>query len=126
MDTTTDARAGDGKDRSARLSWLGLFAVAVWGASFVATRVALTTVRPFGLVAIRLALGAALLLAVVAWRQRARLRTLLGSRREAWAGAGLAHPPRRGIPHGKTVSRCGPPANGTKSPPGVRRASEDS
>lgn len=90
MDATTDARAGDGPDRSARLSWLGLFAVAVWGASFVATRVALTSVRPFGLVAIRLALGAALLLAVVAWRRRSRLRPWLGDRRDAWAGAGLA------------------------------------
>lgn len=44
-----------------RISGKGLSAVAVWGASFVATRIALESFHPFGLVAIRLWMGAALL-----------------------------------------------------------------
>jgi drug/metabolite transporter (DMT)-like permease len=39
----------------------GLFAVGVWGASFVATRVALAGVSPFGLVAVRMLMGFGLL-----------------------------------------------------------------
>jgi drug/metabolite transporter (DMT)-like permease len=47
------------------LSAQGLFAVIVWGASFMATRVALDALHPFGLVAVRLWMGAALLLLIV-------------------------------------------------------------
>ncbi len=93
MDATTDTQGGGGADRLARLSGLGLFAVAVWGASFVATRVALTTVRPFGLVAIRLLLGAAVLLAVVVWRRGSLpgpRRALVEDPRDLWSAAGLA------------------------------------
>ncbi len=43
------------------LSAKGLFAVAVWGASFVATRIALQSFSPFGLVAARLLAGTLLL-----------------------------------------------------------------
>ncbi len=43
------------------ISWKGLFAVVVWGASFVATRIVLEDLGPFHLVAARLLAGAALL-----------------------------------------------------------------
>ncbi len=45
--------------------WSGkaLFAVFVWGASFVATRIALESFTPVGLVAVRMVLGAAVLVA---------------------------------------------------------------
>lgn len=43
------------------ISIRGLIAITVWGASFVATRMALETWHPFGLVALRLWMGAALL-----------------------------------------------------------------
>jgi drug/metabolite transporter (DMT)-like permease len=46
------------------LSLRGLFAVSVWGASFVATRIALESFSPFGLIAFRL-LAAAVLLGIV-------------------------------------------------------------
>jgi drug/metabolite transporter (DMT)-like permease len=49
---------------AAGLSARGLFAVGVWGASFVATRIALESFSPFGLVAFRL-LAAAVLLGIV-------------------------------------------------------------
>jgi drug/metabolite transporter (DMT)-like permease len=39
----------------------GLFAVVVWGASFVATRIALEALNPFGLIAVRLWIGTLLL-----------------------------------------------------------------
>jgi len=55
-----------------RISGAALFAVVVWGASFVATRIALEAFTPFAIVALRLTLGAALL-AAVARAGRARL-----------------------------------------------------
>lgn len=45
-----------------------LFAVAAWGVSFVATRVALGSLTPAGLVALRLTAGALILVAVIALR----------------------------------------------------------
>lgn len=48
------------------VSGRGLVAVMVWGASFVATRVALGALNPFGLVAIRLLAGT-LLLGMAVW-----------------------------------------------------------
>lgn len=55
-----------------RISGAALFAVIAWGASFVATRIALEAFTPFALVALRLTLGVVLLLAVARWqRQRA-------------------------------------------------------
>ncbi|MBU0617248.1 MAG: DMT family transporter [Planctomycetes bacterium] len=60
-------------ERFARsLSLRGLFAVTVWGASFVATRIALESFNPFGLVAFRL-LAAALLLGIVIRARGGRL-----------------------------------------------------
>jgi drug/metabolite transporter (DMT)-like permease len=47
-----------------RVSGKGLFTVIVWGASFVATRLALDAFSPFGLVAVRLWLGTLLLATV--------------------------------------------------------------
>ena len=58
------------------LSAQGLFAVVVWGASFMATRVALDAMHPLGLVAVRLWTGAVLLLLIV----RARGGRLLPQR----------------------------------------------
>lgn len=52
------------------LSGKALFAVAVWGVSFVATRVALEGLTPFGLVAMRFVMGAVLLASVLALRRR--------------------------------------------------------
>jgi drug/metabolite transporter (DMT)-like permease len=66
----------------ARISGAALFAVVAWGASFVATRIALEAFTPFAIVALRLTLGAALLLAVA---RAGRLRAIPG--REA---AGVA------------------------------------
>ena len=68
------------------ISGQGLFAVIVWGASFVATRVALEVVAPSALVAIRLAAGTLLLVAfmkvrgdrVVPIRADVPICTLLG------------------------------------------------
>ncbi len=54
------------------LSLRGLFAVTVWGASFVATRIALESFSPFGLVAFRL-LAAAFLLGIVLRARGGRL-----------------------------------------------------
>jgi drug/metabolite transporter (DMT)-like permease len=55
-----------------KISVAALFAVVAWGASFVATRLALEAFTPFAIVALRLTLGALLLLAVARWqRQRA-------------------------------------------------------
>ncbi len=55
-----------------RISGAALFAVVAWGASFVATRIALEVFTPFAIVALRLTLGVVLLLAVARWqRQRA-------------------------------------------------------
>jgi drug/metabolite transporter (DMT)-like permease len=59
-DDTTHRRRRFAHGLSAR----GLFAVTVWGASFVATRIALESFNPFGLVAFRM-LAAVVLLGVV-------------------------------------------------------------
>lgn len=61
-----------------RVSLRGLFAITVWGASFAATRVALESLNPFALVALRTTAGAALLLVVV----RARATTVLPATRD--------------------------------------------
>jgi drug/metabolite transporter (DMT)-like permease len=53
-----------------RISGAALFAVVAWGASFVATRIALEAFTPFAIVALRLTLGALLLLAVARWRRQ--------------------------------------------------------
>jgi len=53
------------------LPWRGLLAIVVWGASFVATRIALRSLSPFGLVAARLLAGA-LVLALAAWLRGGR------------------------------------------------------
>jgi drug/metabolite transporter (DMT)-like permease len=58
-----------------RISGAALFAVVAWGASFVATRLALEAFTPFSIVALRLTLGAALLAAVA---RAGRLRALPG------------------------------------------------
>lgn len=50
------------------VSLKGLLAVAVWGASFVATRMALGSFDPFGLIAIRLWTGALMLILVIGLR----------------------------------------------------------
>jgi drug/metabolite transporter (DMT)-like permease len=50
------------------ISVKGFIAVAVWGASFVATRMALRSFDPFGLIAIRLWMGALMLVLVVGLR----------------------------------------------------------
>lgn len=58
----------------------GLFAVVVWGASFVATKIAVAEAAPVTVVWLRFAIGVAILGAVVAWRREwARLprRTLV-------------------------------------------------
>ena len=47
------------------VSWKGLFAITVWGASFVATRIALESLTPLGLVFLRLLAGTLLLMLVV-------------------------------------------------------------
>ncbi|MEE9295160.1 MAG: DMT family transporter [Phycisphaerae bacterium] len=47
------------------VSGKALFAVAVWGASFVATRIALEGFNPFGLVGVRLITGVALLVIII-------------------------------------------------------------
>lgn len=51
-----------------RLPLSALFAVTVWGASFVVTQIALRGFTPFGLVALRLSLGASVLYAVLVLR----------------------------------------------------------
>ncbi len=53
---------------AARLPLGGLVAVTVWGASFVATRVALESFTPFGLVAVRTWAGALLLTGILLGR----------------------------------------------------------
>ncbi len=58
---------------SRSLPWPALLAVVAWGGSFVAVRVALEGLSPWALVAIRLVIGAALLLACLGWRRGALL-----------------------------------------------------
>ena len=55
----------DRRQKTTAFSLKGLFAVVVWGASFVATRIALETLNPVALVAIRLLLGAGLLAVIL-------------------------------------------------------------
>ncbi len=58
----------------------GLFAVVVWGASFIATKVAVAEAAPVTVVWLRFAIGVAILVAAVAWRRewvRPDRRTLL-------------------------------------------------
>jgi drug/metabolite transporter (DMT)-like permease len=61
----------------AAVSFKGLFAISVWGASFVATQFALEALTPFGIVAARLVAGT-LLLALVVKARRGRLVPLRG------------------------------------------------
>jgi len=71
-------------------AWSGYLAaslsVVFWGASFVATRVALSSLTPFGLVAARLTIGALVLFAVL----RARSGRILLERVDWLTGVGLA------------------------------------
>ncbi len=60
----------------------GLIAITVWGASFIATRIALEAVHPIALVTIRLAMGTALLALLV----RLRGPTLLPQPRDRTIG----------------------------------------
>jgi drug/metabolite transporter (DMT)-like permease len=53
-----------------RVSAKGLFAVVAWGASFVATRVALQALHPFALIGLRLWMGTGLLVLVLAARRQ--------------------------------------------------------
>ena len=58
----------------------GLFAVVVWGASFIATKIAVAEAAPVTVVWLRFAIGVAILVAAVAWRRewvRPDRRTLL-------------------------------------------------
>jgi drug/metabolite transporter (DMT)-like permease len=50
-----------------------LVATALWGASFIATKMALREISPLAVVVLRFALGVAVLLALLAWRREARL-----------------------------------------------------
>lgn len=50
-----------------------LASVGFWGASFVATKVALRELSPLAIIAARFALGLAFLLALLAWRRETRL-----------------------------------------------------
>jgi drug/metabolite transporter (DMT)-like permease len=58
-------------DRRPLLHWLLLLAlVAMWGSSFMFTKVALEALAPLGLVAARLTIGAALLVALLSALRR--------------------------------------------------------
>jgi len=48
-------------------------AIALWGASFIATKVALREITPLTVVVLRFALGVCVLLALLAWRREARV-----------------------------------------------------
>lgn len=63
---TADIRSRSGRGY---FSGKALFAVVAWGASFVATRVALESFTPWGLVALRLTLGAAVLVVICRLRR---------------------------------------------------------
>jgi drug/metabolite transporter (DMT)-like permease len=67
-----------------------LFAVTVWGGSFVVTKLALASFTPFGLVALRFALGAAALQAVLLLRGGALLPERADRGRVALLGLILA------------------------------------
>ncbi len=64
-----------GDSASARWSGKALFAITVWGASFVATRLALQTFTPYGLTATRLTVSAVAMLALARWSRRAIIPT---------------------------------------------------
>jgi drug/metabolite transporter (DMT)-like permease len=68
--TPADRLSGLSASRRPVFSIKGLFAVVVWGASFAATRVALHTLDPFGLVAVRLWMGVLVLSLVSVLRRR--------------------------------------------------------
>lgn len=51
----------------------GLFAVAVWGASFIATKIAVLETDPFTVICLRFGIGTAVLAAAVAWRGEFRV-----------------------------------------------------
>lgn len=69
----------------AKLPWHALTAIALWGLSFIAIRVALEGLHPFALVWTRMAMGAALLYAILAVRREA----LLPRREDRAVGVGL-------------------------------------
>jgi len=50
-----------------------LTATVFWGASFIATKMALREITPLSVVVLRFALGVAVLLALLAWRREARM-----------------------------------------------------
>jgi len=50
-----------------------LAAIALWGGSFVATKIALRELSPLAIIAARFGLGLAFLLALLAWRRQTRL-----------------------------------------------------
>jgi drug/metabolite transporter (DMT)-like permease len=50
-----------------------LTAIALWGASFIATKIALRELTPLTVVVLRFALGVGVLLAILAWRHEARM-----------------------------------------------------
>ena len=81
----------------------GLFAVLVWGASFIATKVALTEVSPATVVWLRFAMGVAVLgVAVTAARQWARSTA---------ADAGHVRPPRTDRDHVPPVAAVDRPGD---------------
>jgi len=58
------------------LSWSALAAIIIWGFSFIATKVAIQEVHPFGLMALRFGIGALLLSLIQFSRDRQFLRVL--------------------------------------------------
>ena len=58
------------------MSWSALAAIIIWGFSFIATKVAIQEVHPFGLMALRFGIGALLLSLIQFSRDRQFLRVL--------------------------------------------------
>jgi drug/metabolite transporter (DMT)-like permease len=58
------------------LSWSALAAIIIWGLSFIATKIAIEEVHPFGLMALRFGIGALLLSLIQFSRDRRLLRVL--------------------------------------------------
>ncbi len=58
------------------MSWSALAAIVIWGFSFIATKVAIREVHPFGLLALRFGIGAILLSLIQFSRDRRFLRLL--------------------------------------------------
>jgi drug/metabolite transporter (DMT)-like permease len=80
---------------TARWPWSALFAVTIWGGSFVATKLALgpeeaRVFTPFGLVALRFLMGGLVLLGVLVLRGMPLLPEAVDRRRVALLGAILA------------------------------------